>query len=125
MRDFVNQTKAALSFYVKRGKNAIIAIEADNFEEFERFCKLRKAAYHNFLAADAAALKRGYDVKADVEMLDVIEDMLYVNTELARVMAEKRAALEGQLKKTIKVRSGIGSYKSEDRDQSGTIAREI
>ena len=97
MQDFPRQARVALKVYLDRGREAVINLKSQNFEKVEEILRLRKAAFHNFRAADALAISNGLDVVKEKEIVDLWEQIKEVDTELEGLMTDARDAIQTKI----------------------------
>jgi hypothetical protein len=113
MRDFTRQAKIAFSCYLDRGERALLALQTGDIAAAEALLAARKAAFHNFMAADAIVQKRGENIALDAEMLRVAGEVVRVNRALAQEIASAMARLRHESRAVGKARMLIGRYRSE------------
>lgn len=102
----------ALTVYYERGVRALELIKRNEWDEAEAILNLRKAAFHNFRAADYEALKQGYTAEQEAQLKAIWGQICSVDTELMSVMVEAKVTMEAELVRVAKVKSTLGRFRS-------------
>jgi hypothetical protein len=84
----------------------------NEWDEAEAILKLRKAAFHNFRAADHLAMKEGYSAEQDAQLKAIWGQICAIDLELSTVMEEAKVKMESELIRVSKVKSTLGRYRS-------------
>lgn len=113
MRDYGHQTRIALITYLERGESVLAALASDDLDAVAHWMSLRKAAFHNFRAADSIAKKSGYDVIQDDAMAAVVKRLRPINSNIEVQLESCKLRLERQVAKIVRARSAIRKYRSE------------
>jgi hypothetical protein len=87
-------------------------IKRNEWEEAEAILNLRKAAFHNFRAADHQALKQGYTAEQDAQLKTIWSQICSVDAELLSAMEGAKVTLEAELVRVSKVKSTLGRFRS-------------
>lgn len=112
MRDLARQVRSTLTTYLERGRAAVVSLKAGRLDEATEILRLRTAAFHNFRAVDALAMKDGSDLAKDPVVLAMWDEIRAVEKELAvelAVAAQKTKQLYTKIRET---RAKIGHYRS-------------
>jgi hypothetical protein len=102
----------ALTVYYERGVRALELIKRNEWEEAEAILNLRKAAFHNFRAADHQALKQGYTAEQDAQLKTIWSQICAVDADLLSAMEGAKVAMETELVRVSKVKSTLGRFRS-------------
>jgi hypothetical protein len=124
MRDLARQVRLALTTYLERGRAAIVSLKAGRHDEATEILRLRTAAFHNFRAVDALAVKAGSDLANDPEVIAMWNEIRVVEKELAaelQVAAAKTKELYAKIRET---RAKIGRYRS-GREKPAGFAKTV
>lgn len=117
MQDFARQAEEALSVYLARGEAALASLKGGNFDEASELLRKRNAAFHNFRAQDALALKVGQDLSLTAAAQRIWQDIRTVELALLELMSierEKAGTLHQRLREA---RQKISRYHSGNPDQ--------
>lgn len=102
----------ALTVYYERGVRALELIKRNEWDEAEAILNLRKAAFHNFRAADHQALKQGYTAEQDAQLKTIWSQICSLDTELMSAMTGAKVGMEAELARVAKVKSTLGRFRS-------------
>ena len=102
----------ALTVYYERGVRALECFKREEWDEAEALLNMRKAAFHNFRAADHLALKSGYTVEQDAQLKVIWAQISRVDSELLTAMSEAREKMEAELIRLSKVKATLGRFRS-------------
>lgn len=117
MGDFSKQTRTALRVYCERGMSALTLMKENRWDEANAILKLRKAAYHNFVAAEFLARHAG-DPLDDPEWLALGKMAQDINRQLEVEMQFWQQNAEALLIETRQKREAISKYHSGIKDRS-------
>lgn len=102
----------ALTVYYERGVRALDCIRRDLWDEADSLLSMRKAAFHNFMAADHLAQKDGYSAEQEAQLRMVWNQTVSLDAELTAAMAEARKKMEAEMIRLSKVKATIGRFRS-------------
>lgn len=117
MQDFARNAKEALSVYLARGKAAHECLKAGNFDEASELLRKRNAAFHNFRAQDALALKEGKDLTLSEEAQALWQEIRRLEQELSQIMTVEKERAGSLHVKLREARQTIIRYRSGNPDQ--------
>jgi hypothetical protein len=112
MHDLTAKLRVALEAYLQRGHEALLALESHKAEEFFQIMSRRDAAFHNFRALDALAVKAGFDVAADGELRRIWNEIDQVNRTLQGRMTDVQTDVGERLGRLRANRSHTRAYRS-------------
>ena len=104
MRDYLNQAEKALEVYLRRGELALERIENSDLTEFIDILRNRKAAFHNFRAAEAQVQQAGLDLSDQKKFQDIWLQVREIDRLLTIAVTAKQIQLGAKVKKFKKSR---------------------
>jgi len=110
--DWKAKAKRALGVYLERGQAALLHLEGGRASDADALLQRRSAAFHNFRAVDALALKEGDDLKSDPEALALWNEIRIVDKALAAALAAARDETANLYLKVREARGKIGKFRS-------------
>lgn len=102
----------ALTVYYERGVRALDCIRQEEWDEAEALLNMRKAAFHNFRAADHLALQSGYTAEQDAQLKAIWGQISGLDVELMAAMNQARAKMEEDLVRISKVKATLSRFRS-------------
>ncbi len=117
MQDFARHAKEALAVYLARGKAAHECLKAGNFDEASELLRKRNAAFHNFRAQDALALKEGNDLSLTAEARHLWQEIRIIERDLLELMTQEKEKAGTLHQKLRAARQSIIRYHSGNPDQ--------
>ena len=108
----------ALTVYYERGIKALGELKAEQYEEADSLLNMRKAAFHNFRAADHLATQDGYPEAVAKEMQGLWQLLEVLDADLLQELCAARDRMEAQLVQLSKVRATLGRYRSSESDKT-------
>lgn len=112
MSDRTRNAKRALSVYLERGRQALDLLKNGRFDEANDILRQRNAAFHNFRAVDALALRDGSDIKDDPEAQALWIEIKLIDQKLAESLKAARIMTAALYKKIRETYAKIGAYRS-------------
>jgi hypothetical protein len=112
MASWTERACTALTVYLERGFRALELIRQEAWEEADAMLNMRRAAFHNFRAADHLALKEGYSAEQDVQLREIWTQITSLDDELVKEMKEAQRKMESEMVRLSKVKNALGRYKS-------------
>lgn len=108
----------ALTVYYERGIKALEELREERYDEADAVLNMRKAAFHNFRAADHLATGEGYPERIASEMQGLWKLIETLDADLMQELCKARDRMESQLIQLSKVRSTLGRYRSSESDKT-------
>ena len=108
----------ALTVYFERGVRALEHIRGGNWDDADAILNMRKAAFHNFRAADHLALKEGYTAEQDAQLKAIWNQISDIDAELMAEMSVAREKMEADLIRLSKVKATLGRFRSGQATES-------
>ena len=90
----------------------LFVLAPDLWDEADSLLSMRKAAFHNFMAADHLAQKEGYSAEQEAQLRVVWNQNVSLDAELTAAMAEARNKMEAEIIRLSKVKATIGRFRS-------------
>ena len=115
----------ALTVYYERGMKALEELRAERYEEADAVLNLRKAAFHNFRAADHLATQEGYPELIANELVGLWKLIESLDAELMQELCNARDRTEAQLIQLGKVRATLGRYRSSDDSEKTRFEKSV
>jgi hypothetical protein len=112
MASWPERACTALTVYYERGVRALELIKRDELDEAEAILNMRKAAFHNFRAADHQALQQGYSAEQDAQLKAIWAQVCSVDAVLIEAMIGAKVKMEAELVRISKVKSTLGRFRS-------------
>lgn len=112
MASWPERACTALTVYYERGVRALELIKRDEWDEADAILNMRKAAFHNFRAADHQALQQGYTVEQEAQLKAIWAQICSVDTELMSALTGAKVKMEAELVRISKVKSTLGRFRS-------------
>jgi hypothetical protein len=112
MASWPERACTALTVYYERGVRALELINRDEWDEAEAILNMRKAAFHNFRAADYQALQQGYTDEQEAQLKAIWTQICSIDTELMSAMTGAKVKMEAELVRISKVKSTLGRFRS-------------
>lgn len=117
MQDFARQAKEALAVYLERGKAALACMNDGKIDEAMELLKKRNAAFHNFRAQDALALKDGKDLSLSEDAQHLWQEITKIEKSLNALVASEKEKAGILHQKIREARQKISRYHSGNPDQ--------
>lgn len=108
----------ALTVYYERGLKALQELRAERYDEADAMLNMRKAAFHNFRAADFLATQEGYPADISKEMESLWKLIAPLDSELMDELRLAKDRMESQLVQLAKVRATLSRYRSSEPDDT-------
>ena len=108
----------ALTVYYERGVRALEYIRCENWDDADVVLNMRKAAFHNFRAADHLALRDGYTAEQDAQLKVIWKQISVIDAELMAEMSVARGKMEAELIRLSKVKATLGRFRSGQTTES-------
>jgi len=121
MQDYLKQAYFALVAYVERGEKALAYLKSGNTNRFESMMNRRKAAYHNFRAAEAILANSGIYVSEQSKLTDLWLKATEVDEGIKEVLSEMKLRIQNELRNVNRAKNGIGKYRSGKNIRSALI----
>jgi len=121
MQDYLKQAYFALVAYFERGEKALAYIQSGKTNRFERMMNRRKAAYHNFRAAEAILADQGIHVHDQDELAKLWVKAKQVDDGIIEVLSEMKLRIQGELGHVNNAKNGISKYRSGKNIRSALI----
>ena len=102
----------ALTVYLERGLRSLEELRAERYDEADALLNMRKAAFHNFRAADFMAMREGYSDEIVRELQELWRQIEQVDAELMTELVGARDKMEAALAQLAKVKVTLGRYHS-------------
>jgi hypothetical protein len=112
MPNWPERASTALTVYLERGVRALKSIRSEQWDEFDFVFRMRKAAFHNFRAADHLALKSGYSRDQETQLKLIWGQISALDTELIEEMQVAQKKMEAEMGRMAKVKATLGRFKS-------------
>jgi hypothetical protein len=87
-------------------------IRGEKWDDADAILSMRKAAFHNFRAADHLALQSGYTAEQDAQLKAIWKQIAGVDAELMAEMSVARGKMEAELIRLSKVKATLGRFRS-------------
>ena len=84
----------ALAVYLQRGLRSLEDLRAERYEEADALLNLRRAAFHNFCAADFMAVREGYSEGEIIELREIWRKIELVDADLLIELKKARDGME-------------------------------
>jgi hypothetical protein len=112
MANWPERAATALTVYFERGVRAMEHIRLEQWEDVDRTFSMRKAAFHNFRAADHLALQTGYTPEQELQLRLIWRKIAVIDVELLCEMEKAQGKMQAEMSRMVKVKSAIGHFKS-------------
>ena len=112
MASWSERACTALTVYYERGARALELICREEWDEADAILNMRKAAFHNFRAADHLALKEGYTAEQEAQLRAIWGQVSSVDAELLSAMIAARGKMEAEIIRLSKVKATLGRFRS-------------
>jgi hypothetical protein len=112
MASWSERACTALTVYFERGVRALDLIRRESWDEADAILNMRRAAFHNFRAADHLALKEGYTAEQEVQLKAIWAQIATLDEELLQEMKGAQQKMEAEMARLAKVKTTLGRYKS-------------
>jgi hypothetical protein len=107
-----SQTEIALHMYLRRGEDALQALEKGDYAEAIELLKWRNAAFQSLRVVEYAANQLGKSIYQDPTFQESWQRIQFVNQTLEEAIQESLTALGQALEKSIRVRQRIAKFRS-------------
>ena len=112
MANWPERASTALTVYFERGVRAMEYIRLEQWDDVDAMLSMRKAAFHNFRAADHMALQTGYTPEMEFQLRLIWGKIAAIDVELLDEMEKAQGQMQAELARMAKVKSAIGHFKS-------------
>lgn len=112
MRNLEQQAKRILDVYLERGHAALAEFRLKNVDAALKTMKLRKAAFHNFQAIDALAVKSGLDLISIPDFAGLFIQLQSLDIHLKDEMQKAKDLAGEQARRLNVARRKISKYRS-------------
>jgi hypothetical protein len=107
-----------LRVYYDRGVKALEKLKCEDYDGSDELLNLRKAAFHNFRAADFIAVKDGYPEAILIEMRELWRRIEVLDSELLTELTQAKERMADQLVQLAGIRAKLGKFRSSDIDSN-------
>ena len=112
MANWPERALTALTVYMERGVRALEFIRLEQWDEVDTVLNMRKAAFHNFRAADHMAQMDGQTPENEAKLKQIWVQITKVDRELLDEMVMAQQKMEVEMLRMAKVKTMIGRFKS-------------
>lgn len=112
MASWSERACTALTVYYERGVRALECLRRGELEEAEVLLNMRKAAFHNFRAADHLAIKEGYTPEQEAQLKGIWAQICRVDSHLFESMTDAKGKMEAELVRLAKVKATLSRFRS-------------
>jgi hypothetical protein len=124
MLDYARQARTALSVYLARRRAALASLEEGRYDDAQVMLRKGTEAFHNFRAADHAALKAGCDVGGEKEIQALFLEIGEVEARLEGAMKNAREKVSEELARVSRDKMICRGYRSGSTEQ-GCFERSV
>lgn len=121
MDEHIQRAERFLTAIAERTDRARIALEKDDWEQYEDAMKWRNAAFHHFKAVDFILSEEEPNYLKNERWQKFYHDIQTSEEALAKEISKYQANLNQTLVKLRKTKKAVGRYHSGNKEDSGFI----